>query len=66
MAILRRAVGIAVAAALAFAAPARAETVVKVGLINSSTGFIATGRRSGAESDRSLPEAARKGSASRG
>jgi branched-chain amino acid transport system substrate-binding protein len=41
MAILRRAVGIAVAAVLAFAAPARAETVVKVGLINSSTGFIA-------------------------
>jgi branched-chain amino acid transport system substrate-binding protein len=41
MAILRCAVGIAIAAALAFAAPARAETVVKVGLITSSTGFVA-------------------------
>ena len=41
MAILRCAAGIAIAAALAFAAPARAETVVKVGLINSSTGFVA-------------------------
>jgi branched-chain amino acid transport system substrate-binding protein len=41
MAILRCAIGIAIAAALNLTVPARAETVIKVGLINSSTGFLA-------------------------